>query len=132
MAFQFSTTVRNARLDVIETTIGTGPSLYLFSDPEPINCDQADPAGLLATLALPSDWLTTAASGVKTIANAPWTGSFSANGVVASFRVKDSGGTVHIQGSVGVGTGDLRLDDTTATLGGPVNVLSFNLTDGNA
>lgn len=132
MAFQFSVTVRNARLDAIETAIGVAPTLYLYSGAEPVNCNASDPGGLLATLTLPSDWLNDAASGSKTIASAPWIGSFSADGTVASFRVKDSGGVVHIQGSVGVGSGDLRLDDVTAVNGGPVNVLSFDLTDGNA
>ncbi len=50
MAFQKSTTVRNAELDQIETTIGTTVTLVLFSGAEPANCAAADPSGVLATI----------------------------------------------------------------------------------
>jgi len=49
MAFQFSVLVRNARLDAVETQIGTAAVLKVFSGAEPVDCAAADPAGLLAT-----------------------------------------------------------------------------------
>jgi len=90
VAFQESVSVRNARLDAIETTIGTAAILKLFSGAEPANCAAADPAGILATLNLPSDWLANAAAGAKAKAGS-WTGTGSAGGTAASFRIYDSG-----------------------------------------
>lgn len=133
MAIQLSTTVRNARLDVIETTISTAPKLYLYTGAQPANCASADPAGLVATFSLPSDWMAAAASGSKGIAGGPWSITASGNGVAASFRVKDNAGTTcHIQGTVGQGTGDLSLDNTNLATGQTVNITAFTLTDANA
>jgi len=63
MALQYSTTVNNARLDQIETTISTTPSLLIFSGSAPANCAAADTGTLLATLTI-TGALGTASSGV--------------------------------------------------------------------
>jgi hypothetical protein len=42
MAVQLSTAVRNARLDVIESTIGTSAVLRIRSGSVPANCAAAD------------------------------------------------------------------------------------------
>lgn len=97
---QFGTSVRNARADAVETTIGAAAKLYLFSGAKPTNCAAADPAGELASGALPSDWLAAASSGSKALAGT-WIITAAANGDVASFRIKDNAGTTcHIQGTV--------------------------------
>ena len=134
MALQFSVTVRNARLDGIETAIGTSAKLYLYSGAVAANCAAADPAGLLATLSLPSNWMADAASGAKALAGT-WTGTGSGAGTVASFRIKDSGGTTcHIQGTVTAtgGGGDMTLDNTSIANLQTINVTTFTLTDGNS
>src|SRR5712691_10762344 len=95
--YQYSVGVRNAKLDAVETTIGTGPLLKIFSGAEPANCAAADPAGLLVTITLPSDWMTNAAAGVKDKTGA-WSAAATGAGNAASFRVYDStGATCHIQ-----------------------------------
>ena len=38
MAVQLSTTVRNARLDVIESTISTAAVLRIYTGAQPANC----------------------------------------------------------------------------------------------
>ena len=134
MAFQESVAVRNARLDAIETTIGTTAVLKLFSGAEPANCAAADPAGLLATLTLPVDWLANAAAGAKAKAGA-WTGTGSAGGSAASFRIYDSGvAACGIQGSVTAtgGGGDLTLDNVSIANGQAITVNTFVITAGNA
>jgi hypothetical protein len=134
MALQFSVAVRNARLDAIESTTGTSAKLLIFSGAEAANCAAADPAGLLATLSLPSDWMNNASAGSKTLLGT-WTGSGSASGTAASFRIKDSTGTTcHVQGSVtatGSG-GDMTLDNTSIASAQTINVTSFTLNDSNA
>lgn len=132
MALQYSTLVNNARLDAIESTIGTSPSLLIFSGSVPANCAAADPAGTLATISLPSDWMNAASTGSKTLLGS-WTGTGSAGGTAASFRVKSSGGTCHLQGTVtatGAG-GDLQLNNTSIANGQSITITSFTLTAAN-
>ncbi len=132
MTIQLSTTVRNARLDAIETTISTGPTLEIRTGAQPANCAAADSGTVLATFTLPSDWLAAASSGAKAIAGGPWQDTSADNsGTAAHFRIKQSS-TCHIQGSVGQGSGDLSLDNTTIVAGQTVSITAFTLTDGNA
>lgn len=132
MAIQFSVTARNDRLNAIETAIGTSPTLEIRTGAAPANCAAADSGSVLATFTLPSDWLAAAASGAKAIAGGPWQDtSADATGTAAHFRVK-AGATCHLQGTVGQGSGDLSLDNTSIVSGQTVSITAFTLTDGNA
>lgn len=133
MALQLSTGVRNAQLDQLETTIGTAPLLKIRTGAAPANCAAADSGTVLATMTLPSDWLAAASSGSKAIAGTWQDASADAAGTAAHFRIYDSSGTTcHIQGTVGQGSGDLSLDNTTIAAGQQVNVTAFTLTAGNS
>jgi hypothetical protein len=135
MAIQLSVAVRNARLDAIETQIGASAILEIRSGTVPANCAAADTGTLLASMALPSDWMAAAASGAKALAGT-WSDPSANNpGTAAHFRIKDSGGTVcGLQGTVTAtgGGGDLTLDNTSITAGQLVSITGFTLTDGNA
>lgn len=65
MALQYSTAVRNAKLDVTETTIGTSAVLKIRTGAQPANVATADSGTVLATLNLPSDWMAAASGGSK-------------------------------------------------------------------
>lgn len=135
MAVQLSTAVRNARLDAIETTIGTSAILKIRTGAQPANCAAADSGTVLATLSLPSDWLAAASSGSKAKSGTWEDASADAAGTAGHFRVYDSGGsTCHIQGSITAtgGGGDMTLDNTNIAAGQDIIVTSFTLTDGNA
>lgn len=133
MAFQFSTTVRNASLDAIETTIGTAPTLEIRSGAVPANCAAADAGTVLATLALPSDWLAAAAAGAKTLLGTWQDASADATGTAAHFRIK-AGATCHIQGTVTAtgGGGDMTVDNTSFATGQQVTVTAFTINAGGA
>lgn len=134
MAIQLSTGARNARLDAIETTVGTAPKLQLRTGSAPANCAAASTGTLLAELTLPSDWLAAAASGAKALAGT-WSGTGSAAGDAAHFRIFDSAGTTcHMQGTVTAtgGGGDMTVTNVTIANGQAVAVATFTLTDGNA
>jgi hypothetical protein len=134
MSLQLSVAVRNARLDAIETTVGTTAKLAFYSGAVPANCAASNPAGLLATLTLPSDWLANASAGSKALLGT-WTGSASGAGNAASFRVFASDGTTcGAQGTVTAtgGGGDLTLDNINIANAQTINITSFTLTDGNA
>jgi hypothetical protein len=133
MAFQFSTAVRNAALDAIESTIGTAPTLEIRSGTVPANCAAADSGTVLATMTLPSDWLAAASGGSKSLLGTWQDASADATGTAGHFRIKVSG-TCHMQGTVtatGDG-GDMTLDNTSIASGQQVTITSFTLTAGGA
>jgi hypothetical protein len=133
MAIQLSTTVRNARLDAIETAISTSPTLEIRSGTVPANCAAADAGTVLATLTLPSDWMAAADLGAKAIAGTWQDLSADATGTAAHFRIKQST-TCHLQGTVtGTGGGgDMEVSSASFTTGQSFTVNTFTLTDGNA
>lgn len=127
---QFATAVRNARLDQIETTIGTAPKLRIFSGSAP-GVANAATGTLLSTITLPTDWLASATGGTKSLAGTWQDSSAAASGTPGYFRILDSTGTTsYLEGSAGVGSGELNFS-TTISLGGVVSVTSFVITDGN-
>lgn len=135
MAVQLSTTVRNARLDAIETTISTSPILKIRTGTAPATCATADSGTVLATITLPSDWMAAASSGSKSKSGTWQDSSADATGTAAHFRIYDSGGTTcHIQGTVTAtgGGGDLTVDNTSFASGQSFTINSFTLTDANA
>jgi hypothetical protein len=135
MAIQLSTTVRNARLDAIETTIGTSAVLKIRSGAAPANVATADSGTVLATLTLPSDWLAAASSGSKAKSGTWQDTSADATGTAAHFRIYASDGTTaHIQGTVTVtgGGGDMTVDSVSFTAAQSFTISTFTLTDGNA
>ena len=135
MAVQFSTSVRKARLDAIETTIGTSAVLKIRTGAAPANVAAADSGTVLATLTLPSDWMAAAASGSKAKSGTWQDSSADATGTAAHFRLYASDGTTaHMQGTVTAtgGGGDMTVDNTSFATAQNFTVTSFTLTDGNA
>lgn len=134
MAVQLSVAVRNARLDAIETTVGTSAVLRIRTGAAPADCATADAGTVLAEMTLPSDWLAAAAAGSKAKAGTWQDASANATGTAAHFRIYDSAGTTcHLQGTVTAtgGGGDLTLDNTSLASGQSVTITSFTLTDAN-
>lgn len=131
MAVQLSDTVRNARLDAIETAIGVSPTLEIRTLAQPANCAAADVGVVLATLALPSDWMAAASAGVKA-KSGTWTdASADATGTAAHFRIKQ-GAACHMQGSVGLSAADMIVDSISFTANQGFTISSFQLTDANS
>jgi len=135
MAIQLSVAVRNARLDVIESTIGTSAILRIRTGAAPATCATADSGTVLATLSLPADWMAAASAGSKGLSGVWQDLSADAAGTAAHFRIYDSGGTVcGLQGTVTItgGGGDMTLDNNVLAVSQQVTITSFTLTDGNA
>lgn len=135
MALQFSVTARNARLDSLESTIGTSPVLKIRTGAVPANCAAADSGTVLATMTLPSDWMAAASGGSKAMSGTWQDASADASGTAAHFRIYASDGTTcHLQGSVTAtgGGGDLTLDNVVLAATQLVQITSFTITDGNA
>lgn len=98
MATIFSATVLNAQADAAETTIGAAPTLEVRAGTPPGAVGTADSGTLIATLTLPSDWLSAASAGVKTLLGT-WSANAAAAGVATYYRIKQAG-TTHVQGLV--------------------------------
>jgi hypothetical protein len=129
---QYSAAVRDAKNDVVETTIGTSPKLQIRTGAQPASCAAADSGQLLCEITLPSDWMAPSSGGVKAKAGT-WSGTAVAAGTAAHYRIKDSAGTIcHEQGSVGRGSGDMSCDNTNIAIGQTVTVNSYTKTSGNA
>jgi len=130
MAVQWSTAVRNALLDAIETTIGTAAKLQIRTGAAPVNCAASDTGTLLVEFSLASDWADAASGGSKALAAVTTTAAV-AGGTAAHYRFKDSGGTTcHGQGTVTAtgGGGDLTLDNTSIASGQDVAITGWTLT----
>jgi len=133
MAAQLSVTVRNARLDAIETAIGTSPTLEIRTGAQPANCAAADSGTLLASMTLPSSWMDAASGGTMALAGTWEDLSADNTGTAAHFRIKQ-GATCHLQGSVTAtgGGGDIELSSASITATQSVTITAFTITDGNA
>lgn len=134
MTLQYSTLVRNAKLDAVETAIGVSAVLKIRTGAAPANPAAADSGTVLATLNLPSDWMAAASGGTKAKAGTWEDLSADATGTAAHFRLYASDGTTcHAQGTVTItaGGGDMTVDSTAFTIGQAVTITAFTLTAGN-
>lgn len=132
---QMSVDLRNARLDAIETTLGTGAIIKIRTGAQPANCAAADSGTVLATLTLASDWAGAASSGSKSLSSTPLDTLGLADDDAGHFRIYRSNGTTcDYQGSVTAtgGGGDLTLDDISIVTDQIVTITSWSITDGNA
>lgn len=97
---QKSTAVRNAILDVEETTIGTSAKIQWWSGTKPATCANVDTGNKLAEFSLASDWAAAASGGSKSLSGLPVSTTGIMAGTVSYYRKISSGGTCHEQGDV--------------------------------
>jgi hypothetical protein len=136
MALQFSTTLRNAQLDAIETVVGVTPILTIRVGSPPADCQAANAAGqTLATLTLPSDWMAAASGGTKAKSGVWQDTSADNTGIAGHWRIHDSAATIcHLQGTVTAtgGGGDMTVDNVSFAAGQSFTVNTFSISAGNA
>lgn len=130
---QYSTTLRNNQLNQIETTIGTFPVMQWYTGAAPSDI-ASEPSGTrLLSFSLPSDWLSAAANGVKSMLGT-WATTATADGLPGYFRVYNSSFSVaSIQGSVGpaVDDPDMVWEDGALVTGQGILFTGFTLTSAN-
>lgn len=135
MTMQYSVAVRNAKLDAVETQIGTSAVLKIRTGSAPANCAAADSGTVLSTVSLPSDWMAAASGGAKSKLGTWEDTSADNTGTAAHWRIYESTATTcHMQGTVTVtaGGGDMTVDSVSFTAGQDFTVTGFTLTAGNA
>lgn len=134
MAIQLSTRVRNAMLDIIETTVGVSAKIRILTGTQPASCATAESGTLLVQFALASDWAAAAASGSKafnTITGTAATGT----GTAGYYRLVDNAGTTcDEQGTITAtgGGGDMTIDNTSIASGQTVNITGWTWTEPGA
>lgn len=135
MAITLSAAIRNARLDAIETIVGTSPILRIRTGAPPTHVSDASTGTVLATVPLPSDWMAAASAGAKAKSGTWEDTSADAAGTAGHFEIVASDTTtVGIRGTcslTGAG-GDMTLDNTSFQAAQDFTVTGFTLTDGNA
>lgn len=100
MTIQLSTAVRHAMLEAVETTIGLGATLRVRTGPTPASTAAGDTGTVLATIALPDDWMAPPAGGVKAGQGAWIDTGADAAGLAGHARFHSADGVCHLQGLV--------------------------------
>ena len=135
MTIQLSTAVRSARIQALETSIGTGAIIKIWSGAQPANCAAADSGTELASITLASNWASVSGA-VLTFDNAPLQdAAANGTGTAGHYRVYASDGTTcGMHGSVTItgGGGDMTVDNTSFATGQEFNITGWTITDGNA
>jgi hypothetical protein len=133
MTLEFAPALRDAINDVIESHVGTSPILELRTGAPPATLATGDSGTLVASLTLPSDWMSNSSAGVKALLGTWQDSAADAAGTVGHFRIKTSGAVAKMQGTVTAtgGGGDLTLDNNVVTLGQQITITAFTRTAPN-
>jgi hypothetical protein len=110
MGITLSTAARNAACDAIVGLINGG------SGPGTLQIQKSDDT-VIATLTFSDPAFGAASSGVAT-ANSITQDSNTSAGTAAKFRIRDSNGTLLINGTVSTGAADINFNSVTFTAGG--------------
>jgi hypothetical protein len=133
MALKISNAARTAACNGIVDLIDGGSSagtLTFRTGSAPTNTTDADSGTLLATLTFSDPAFGAASAGVATASTITSDTSIDATGTVGHFRIKDSDGTVIMQGSVTAtgGGGDITFAAIAWVAGGTCSVSSLTVT----
>lgn len=132
---KYSAVLKNAQQASITSTLGASAVLNIYSGSQPASPDTAITSQtLLAALTCNATFAPAPSGGVLTlnaISNGTGTAAAGAGTLATFFRMTTSGGTAHIDGTVGISNADLNLNNTNIATGQTVSVTSFTLTNGN-
>lgn len=132
MATSLKDSTRTTFVAAIVTAITATSRILIYTGSAPSKT--ATPSGTLLATLTPSATFGTTSVGVLT-ANTITSATAAASGTPGYYRIidgtTDDGTHTEVQGSAGVGSGDLNFSSTIAS-GGTVAITSYTLTDGNA
>lgn len=134
MAIQFSTTLRNARANAIESTIGSAAIVKIFTGSPPATPASTDTGTQLLSYTLAADWMGAASSGTVSFNNTPIAAVAGSSGTAGHYRLYGSAGsTCYMQGTVGVSSDspDMVIDSADVALAQVVNILAWSITEAN-
>jgi hypothetical protein len=138
MSTNLKASIRATMMGAIPTSVGSSGHLFIYSGSS-IPSKTASPTGtsaITAGIALSSTMGTTGGteSAVLTLSGTPLSGTATASITPFYYRVTDGatddGSHTQIQGSCGVGSGDLNFSSTISS-GGTVSISSLTWTEGD-
>jgi hypothetical protein len=131
MTIALSSTHRNARAQLLETRVGAGGKLNFYTGAMP-GADAAASGTLIASIPLPTNFLTDPVNGVSNLVASVSDTAADATGTPGYFRFETSAGVNELQGTVTVtgGGGDITLDDVTVDAGQAVTITAFTYSAG--
>jgi hypothetical protein len=130
MAMQFDLTLRTNRAQEVVDRLGVNPVLELFTGAQPANCAAADTGTKLASAVLPNPCMTVANGVISKVGS--WEDpAADADGLAGHYRLKTSGGTTIIQGTVTAtgGGGDMTVANVNFAQGQTFTVTGFSWTE---
>jgi hypothetical protein len=128
MAASYSTALRNARLDIITSTVGNAGVFNVYDGTRPAFGGAA--TNLLASFTMGSPFAPAAAAGVLS-PTLPSNTTGVANGTATWARLQTSGGVAVIDMDVATSGAQFNLNTTTISVGLTVSMTSASLTTGN-
>lgn len=131
MAYRLSTNTRNKACDAIVDEIDAGAgagTLAIRTGAQPTNVGDADTGTLLGTCTYSDPAFGAAANGTATASAITSDSSADNSGTAGHFRIKDSAGNIHSDGTCGQGSGDLSFDNNVIVAGGVIAITSFTVT----
>jgi hypothetical protein len=134
---KYSASLKNAQQDAITTKLGASALINIYNGTQPASPDTAvSSQTLLATLTCNATFAPAASNGVLTlnsITSGTGTAGAGAGTAATWFRITTSGGTAHVDGTCGVGSGyDMNfVGSASIATGQTVSDSSFTLTNSN-
>lgn len=131
MALTYSATLRNNFADEITALLdagATGALIEIYTTPRPADPDAAATGTKLATLTCSTVSFGAASGGVITAATITGDSSADATGTAAYFRITDSNGLAHMDGSVGTTGADMNFNTVAFVSGATVDITAGTVT----
>lgn len=119
MALTISAAAAQAMGAALATDIGSAATIEIRTGSKPATPETAASGTLLATVAISGSF--TSSGGALTAAD-PASVTVAATGTAGYFRVKTSGGTAKIDGTVGTSGADMNLSTVSLVAGGTVDL----------
>lgn len=131
MAYRLATDTRNKACDAIVDDIDAGSgagTIAVRTGAQPTNVGDADSGTLLGTLTFSDPAFGASSTGTATASAITSDSNADASGTAGHFRIKDSDGNIHSDGTCGQGSGDMNFDNNVIVAGGVIAVSSMTVT----
>lgn len=120
--------VGDALVDEIDAGAGAG-TIAIRTGTQPTNVGDADTGTLLGTLTFSDPAFgATNSSGVATASSITSDTNADNSGTAGHFRIKDSAGNIHSDGTCGTSGADLNFDNNVIVAGGTIAISSMTVT----
>ena len=126
MSVVYSTTLKNTRMDAVDTAVGSSGFLVIGT-----SSLAAPSTGILVKIPLSTPAFGDSAAGVLTLSGLPLSETATGAGTAAKAEIWTSANAVVVSGlTVGTESADIILGTTTIAIGNTINITSGSITHG--